>query len=106
MSFRLHFQNTDHEEWVREEAERLTGERQEEFPATAKFEVTVSQNGEAYSTHLHVTGRHISINSTAESRELRETLGEAFEKAHRQLRKHHDKSIFGKRREGQKASRK
>ena len=104
MSFRIHFQDVEHEESVREEAERLTGQLQEEFPETAKFEVTVSLSGEEYSTHLHVTGKHISVNSSAESRELRETLAEAYEKAHRQLRKHHDKTIFGRRREGQKAS--
>ena len=104
MSFQIRFQDVDPEESVREEAERLTGQLQEEFPETAKFEVTVRQSGEEYSTHLHVTGKHISVNSTAESRELRETLGEAFEKAHRQLRKQHDKTIFGRRRDGQKAS--
>lgn len=100
MSFRITFHEVPHHDWVREECERLAGALEEEFPETEKFQVTVGRDGEAYSTHLHVTGKHVSVNAQAESRELRDTLGEAFAKAHTQLRKHHDKVVFGRRREG------
>ena len=105
MSFRIQFQEVPHSDAIKSECEDLAGTLEAEFPEARKFEVTISQNRrDEYKTHLHVVGKDVSVNSTAESRELRETLTEAFDKAHRQLRKHHDKVIFGRRREGQKGS--
>ena len=104
MSFEIRFHDVPHSDKTRGECEELAQGLEAEFPETEKFEVTVSRNGELYETHLHVTGRHLSVNSSAESRELRDTMVEAFEKAHTQLRKHHDKQIYGRRREGQKSS--
>lgn len=99
MSFRITFHEVPHSDAVREECERLVGALEEEFPETSKFEVTVGRDGESYSTHLHVTGKHVSVNAHGEARELRETVAEAFGKAHTQLRKHHDKAVLGRRRE-------
>ena len=105
MSFRITFHEVPHSDWVREDCERLVGALEEEFPETSKFEVTVGRDGESYSTHLHVTGRHVSVNANGEARELREALAEAFEKAHTQLRKHHDKVVLGRRREAKNSRR-
>ncbi len=106
MSFRIHFQDVPHSDRVRSECQELTTGLLQEFPESSKYEVTISQSGSDYQTHLHVTGKDLSVNSKAKSKELRDTVVEAFEKAQRQLRKHHDKVIFSRRREGQKASNK
>jgi ribosome-associated translation inhibitor RaiA len=107
MSFQIQFHDVPHSDQIREEAEGLSAHLETEFPEAQKFAVTISSDaGEGYSTHLHVTGRQVSVNSTAEGREMRDTLVEAFDKAHKQLRKHHDKGIFGRRREGHKSSQK
>lgn len=105
MSFRVHFQDVPPSERIRAECEELASHLGSEFPETDKFEVTIRRSGENFATHLHVTGKQVSVNSSAESRGMRETLQEAFERAHRQLRKHHDKVIFTRRREAQKSGR-
>ena len=104
MSLQIRFRDVPPSNKAKGECEELARGLEAEFPETDKFEVTVSRTGELYETHLHVTGRHVSVNASAESRELHETLVETFDKAHTQLRKHHDKQIFGRRREGQKSS--
>jgi ribosome-associated translation inhibitor RaiA len=104
MSFRIHFQDVPHSDRTRDECEALAQGLRDEFPDVEKTEVTISHARDAYSTHLHVIGKHISVNSSADSRELAETLTEAFDKAHTQLRKHQDKVVFGRRRDAQKTS--
>ena len=106
MSLRVHFQDVPKSDKARSECEALARGLEAEFPETGKFEVSISQSRDEYAAHLHVTGKDVSVNSNAQSRELLEALREAFDKAQRQLRRHHDKVIFGRRREGQKSSRK
>ena len=106
MSFRIHYQDVPHSERVRAECEELTNGLLQEFPESSKYEVTISQSGSDYEAHLHVTGKDLGINSKARGKEMRDTVVEAFEKAQRQLRKHHDKVIFGRRREAHKSSNK
>ncbi len=98
MSFRIHFHDVPHSDSIRDECEQLAGALREEFPETSKCEVTVTHAGEQHELHLHVTGKDIDLVARAQARELRETVGEAFERVRRQLRKHHDKQIFSRRR--------
>lgn len=104
MSFRIHFQDVPHSDRVRSECEGLTSGLRDEFPETKKFEVTISQVRSDYEAHLHVTGKDLSVNAKATGKEMHEAVAEAFAKAQRQLRKHHDKVIFQRRREAQKSS--
>ena len=106
MSFRIYFQDVPHSERVRDECEELTTGLLQEFPESSKYEVTISQSRSDYEAHLHVTGKDLSVNSKAKGKEMRDTVVEAFDKAQRQLRKHHDKVIFARRRESQKTSNK
>ena len=103
MSFRIQFQDVPHSDSLRDECEQLAAALEGEFPETEKFEVTISHARAGYKTHLHVVGKDVSVNATGHSRELSGTLAEAFDKAQRQLRRHHDKVIFTRRR-GQKTS--
>ncbi len=98
MSFRIHFHDIPHSDAIRDECEQLATALREEFPEASKCEVTVTHAGEKHELHLHVTGKDIDVAAHAQARELRETVSEAFDRARRQLRKHHDKQIFARRR--------
>lgn len=98
MSFRIHFHDVPHSDAVRDECEQLATALREEFPETSKCEVTVTHVGDEKELHLHVTGKDIDLASRAQAREVRETVIEAFDRVRRQLRKHHDKQIFSRRR--------
>jgi ribosome-associated translation inhibitor RaiA len=98
MSFRIQFHDVPHSDAIRQECEDLASALLEEFPETSKCEVTVSHAGDEKELHLHVTGKDVDLAARAQARELRETVTEAFDRVRRQLRKHHDKQIFSRRR--------
>ena len=102
MTTRIHFQDVPHDAEVRDAFERLSGDLEQAFPETDRFEVTLSHAGDVYRAHLHVTGKNLSVNASSDDREPQLALGDAFQKAHAQLRKRHDKTIFARRREAQK----
>jgi ribosome-associated translation inhibitor RaiA len=76
----------------------------DEFPETSKFEVTLRHNGDTHETHVHVTGKDLEVASSGHALTLEASVTEALEKTRRQLRKHRDKLIFGRRRDAQKRS--
>ena len=98
MSFRIHFQDVPHSDAIREECEQLASSLQDDFPETSKCEVTVTHTGEEKELHLHITGKDIDVAARAHARDLRETMVDAFDRVRKQLRKHHDKQIFSRRR--------
>ena len=100
MSLRIHFQDTPPADELKDECERRVGELEAEFPETSKFEVTLAHAKGEHETHVHITGKDLEFAASGRNRELLGALEEAFEKLHRQLRKHHDKQIFGRRRDG------
>ena len=97
----LHLQLNDVENPDRLRAD-CTGRAEElhaEFPETARVEVTVRRVGPEHETHVHVTGKDLHLASRARNSEPVASVNNAFEKVRRQLRKHHDKQIFGRRRD-------
>ena len=98
MSFRMHFHDLPHSNFLEETCQRMSQELQDEFPEMVKVEVTHTQSGLQRETIVHVTGKDIDLASTAQSKDSRESVSEAFERLRRQLRKHHDKQIFTRRR--------
>jgi ribosome-associated translation inhibitor RaiA len=98
VSFRIHFHDVPHSDKVRDECEDLATALREEFPETSKCEVAISHAGEEKELHLHVTGKDLDLAAHAQARELHEAMTEAFDRVRRQLRKHHDKQIFSRRR--------
>ncbi len=100
MSFRIHFHDdVPHSHRIREECERHSDELQKEFPEMYKCEVAISHSGDEHETHVHVRGKDVDVASHAKNREMQNSVIEAFDKTRKQLRKHHDKVIFAKRRE-------
>ncbi len=76
----------------------------EEFPETTRFEVTVSHDGNGFTAHGHVTGRQTEAAGQADAPEGRLASDKLLDALERQLRKTHDKKIFGRRREAQRSS--
>ena len=98
MSLQIHFHDLPHSETIREECEHFVEGLIEEFPDTAKFEVTLSHSKGDHEAHVHVTGRDIDVAGAGSKRDLGEAIVEGFERVRRQLRKHHDKQISSRRR--------
>ena len=98
MNFRLHFHGVSHDDEIKQSCQRLADSLKEEFPETSKCEVTLTHVGDENELHLHVTGKDIDLAARAQAREVRDTVSEAFDRVRRQLRKHHDKQIFSRRR--------
>jgi ribosomal subunit interface protein len=100
MSLRIHFQDTPHTERTKQECERWVGVLEDEFPEVSKFEVTLTHAGDEHDIHVHITGKDLSFAARAKDRDQHTAIEDAFEKLRRQLRRHHDKQIFARRRDG------
>jgi ribosome-associated translation inhibitor RaiA len=105
MTNRIHFHDLPHSQQIKDEFEKLATGVREEFPEIKKLEVSLNRSNDDLETHVHVTGKDLDLASSAKSRELRESLSEAFERLRKQLRKRHDKVIYSRRRVAQKAPR-
>ncbi len=95
----MHFQDLEHSDFLHSKCEDLSQSLRNEFPETTRFEVTMTQVGDERATQVHVTGRDIDFVSSASSKSARESVNDAFDRVRKQLRKHHDKVIFNRRRE-------
>jgi ribosome-associated translation inhibitor RaiA len=103
MSFQIRFQgDVPHSRRIAAECERTCDQLRAEFPEALTFEVSLGRTGEGFDAHVHVTGRQVSVAASARVRTLAEALHAAFARTERQLRKHHDKRIFARRREVQR----
>jgi ribosome-associated translation inhibitor RaiA len=99
MTFQIRFQgDVPHSRRLAAECESICNQLQADFPETTKFEVSLSRERERYAAHVHVKGKHMSLTSRANHRSLGEAAHGAFAKTERQLRRQHDKRIFGRRR--------
>lgn len=99
MSLQIRFEDLPHSTTAKTECEARVQDLKEQFPETTKYEVTLRHNKADHAVQLHVTGKDLEVTAHAEDHGLREAIVEAFERLERQLRKHHDKQIFGRRRE-------
>ena len=107
MTNRIHFHDdVPHSKANKEEFEKLAGELQEEFPEISRLEVSLNHQRDDFETHIHITGKDLELASKGNSElGIKESLADAFDRARRQLRKHHDKVIFQRRRDSQKTNR-
>lgn len=99
MSFRIQFQDVPHSVYLAQKCQELSRALAEEFPEVNRFDVTQSLLGAEQTTTIHVTGRDLDLASSSRAAFARDSVNEAFSKLRRQLRKHHDKLIFNRRRE-------
>jgi len=98
MTFSIHFGDLPHSSRLRNECERVAHELRSEFPEALKCDVRLQRSGVKHEAHVHVTGKSVDVAATSSQRGIHESVSECFERARRQLRKHHDKKIFAQRR--------
>jgi ribosome-associated translation inhibitor RaiA len=100
MPFKMNFRDVPHSPQVQDECEGLAQGIRDEFPETSRVDVTLGQERGEYEVHVHVTGRDIDLAAHSKHRDsVAIAAREAFEHAHAQLRKHHDKLIKNPRRD-------
>ncbi len=100
----ISFKDIDSSERVRHEVQARCGALAEEFPETTRFEVILSTDGSQHTAHGHITGSHIEVAGQAQAPELIQAADKVLDALERQLRRLHDKKIFTRRREAQRAS--
>ena len=100
----LHFRDLEIDDVVREAVERRCDHLADEFHEVNRFELTISENGTGFIAHGHATGKNTDVATHAEAEAARTASDQVLDKIERQLRRVHDKRIFGRRREAQRDS--
>lgn len=96
------FKDLEPNEGLRETIERRCAQLADEFQEVTRFEITLTEDGQGFSVHGHVTGKGRNVGAQAEASELAPAADRLLNKVERQLRKVHDKQIFSQRREAQR----
>ena len=94
----------DVHEQLREHLDKGCQRLAAEFPETTHFEITLAADGGGLTAHGHVTGSHTEAAGHGEADDPRAAADQCLDALGRQLRKHHDKKIFGHRREARRAN--
>lgn len=84
---------------VRDAVEKRCEGLAAEFPETTHIEVSISSEGDGFSAHAHVTGKRTEAATHATASEMGPAAELVIDRLGRQLRRAHDKKIFGHRRE-------
>ncbi len=100
----ISFKDIDSSERVRRDVQARCDALAEEFPETTHFEVILSSDNSDHTAHGHVTGNHTEAAGQAQAPELMQAADKLLDALTRQLRRLHDKKIFTRRREAQRAS--
>ena len=98
----IHFKEVEQDEPLRESIEKKGQHLGNEFREVSKIEISLAPNGVGFIASGHITGKGTNIATQVEASELTPAVDSVFDKAERQLRKHHDKRIFAQRREAQR----
>ena len=84
---------------LRERCDHLASE----FPETAHYELSLTPDASEIRADGHVSGRDTHVAAHASAGDLRQAGERVLNKLRHELRRHHDKRIFSRRREAQKA---
>lgn len=98
----VHFRDVEIDEAVRESVQRRCDHLADEFHEVNRIELTIVEDGPGFSVHGHATGKNTDVATHAEAEIARAASDQVLDKIERQLRKVHDKRIFGRRREAQR----
>jgi len=102
----LHFRDVEVDETVRESVQESVHRRcdhlADEFHEVNRFELTISENGAGFSVHGHATGKGTDVATHADAEAARVASDQVLDKIERQLRRVHEKRIFGRRREARR----
>ena len=98
----VRFKDIEHDDDVHSHLESRLRQIAEEFPEAAHCELHLSANATEIAALVHVSGKRIDLAAHAATQDPR-TAGEfALDKLQRELRREHDKRIFGRRREARR----
>ena len=100
----LHFRDVEIDETVRESVQRRCDHLADEFHEINRFELTYMENGPGFTVHAHATGKNTDVATHADADAARAASDQVLDKIEKQLRRVHDKRIFSRRREAQRAS--
>ncbi len=98
----LHLNEHSSDEALREWIDRRCEKLGEEFREITRLEISLSDDAGELTATAHVTGKGTEAATHASGAEPRPALDALLGKIERQLRKSHDKRIFGQRRDAQK----
>jgi ribosomal subunit interface protein len=98
----LHFRDVEIDETIRESVHRRCDHLADEFHEVSRFELTIAENGAGFSVHGHATGKNTDVATHAEADAARAASDQVLDKIERQLRRVHEKRIFGRRREARR----
>ena len=98
----LHFRDVEVDEAVRESVHRRCDHLADEFQEVNRFELTISDNGTGFSVHGHATGKNTDVATHADAGAARAASDQVLDKIEKQLRRVHEKRIFGRRREARR----
>ena len=87
-----------------ESIERRCATLADEFAEASRFELTFENNGMSVRGQAHATGRRTDLSTHAEASEPGIVVDRVLDKIERQLRRGHDKRVFGRRRSAQQAA--
>ena len=100
----IHFKDFPPDDSVREHLEARCQHLSTEFPEVTSFEIHMSGELESPECHGHVSGKRTRADAKVDqATNLRHAGDQLLDKLERELRRDHDKRIFGPRREAQKA---
>jgi len=95
----LHVKETDFTEDARRRLEERCQAVVDEFPEVTHLEVTLEPAGLGHSASAHATGKRTEAAGHATGEQASRVAEQALHKLEHQLRRVHDKRIFGQRRE-------
>ena len=100
----VHWRNLRTDPKTDEYLERRCLHMREEFPEADSFEISFQIEGQEIECHAHVDGKRtrLAAHSTG-AQHSKQAAENALDKLEREMRKDHDKRIFGNRRKAQKS---
>ena len=105
----IHLKDLDLDREVDEGVRSLIDRRCEqlagEFREVDRVEIKVEEDGgNGFVVHGHATGKNTNVATHASASDVMPATDQVLDKIERQLRRAHDKRIFGRRRDAQKTS--
>lgn len=99
----IHWKGLESEEEVHDHLAERCLHIAAEFPETSHYELSIEPSGREIGCHGHVNGKHTRVAAHSQGRaSARQAADSVLEKLERELRREHDKRIFGRRRKAQR----
>ena len=98
MTLVIRFKDIEHDDDVHSQLERRFRQIAHDFPEASHFELSLSTEADDVSAHALARGKQLDLASHAAANGVRAAGELALDRLQRELRRGHDKRIFGQRR--------